>query len=199
MQESSTSEISLPGGLMASAAFPLLFGLLAIMGYTETTREECTGRLWYKSCTEVRIPLDERLPWLYMGIGLFVLAAALLVLGLYLALRSSPRRAPKHRDLKRYEAILTGVETMSVSRIAAITDRSPAKVRREIDRLISAGELSDFYVDHAEDQVVSKKYVPKRSTKVVIACPGCGANNAVIVGIPQHCSFCGKLLEMGRN
>ena len=40
--------------------------------------------------------------------------------------------------LKKYQAILTGVETMRVQQIADITDSSPSRVRREIqahDRL----------------------------------------------------------------
>src|SRR5690606_38351993 len=89
--------------------------------------------------------------------------------------------------LKRYLSILTGVESISVQKIASITNSNPAKVRREIQSMIDSDMIDDFHIDYGADQVVSKKHVPKTSRKTVVTCRACGANNELIVGITRPC------------
>lgn len=177
------------GGLLYVALMAALFGFLELMTFTESTEEKCKGHLWSKKCVDVGIPLGERLPDLFIAIGLF--AVALLCVFAAFQLIST------QGHLKKYQAILTGVEVMKIGQIADITHGSPSKVRNEIQRLIDSEEISDFYIDYSADQVVSKKYIPKTSHKTVVKCSECGGNNEVIVGITKHCSFCGQPLRLG--
>ena len=63
-----------------------------------------------KECTDVAIPLGERVPHLFIAIALFAFAALSAVGALLLTLTQS--------HLKKYQAILTGVESMPVQQIA---------------------------------------------------------------------------------
>lgn len=181
----------LAGGLLYVAVMAALFGLLSLMVYTESTEEKCKGHLWSKKCVDVEIPLSERLPDLFTAIGLFVLVLFCLFVAFQLIATQG--------HLKKYQAILTGVEVMKISQIAGITHGSPSKVRNEIQRLIDSEEISDFYIDYGSDQVVSRKYIPRTSHKTVVKCSECGGNNEVIVGITKHCSFCGQPLLLGTS
>lgn len=176
------------GVLYFSVAFGML-GLGLVFGFTESTEEKCTGHLWTKKCVDVEIPMGERLPYLIASIALVGLA----LFGFYVAFQLIATQG----HLKKYQAILTGVETMTVGQIADITHSSPSKVRNEIQRLIDTEEISDFYIDYSADQVVSRKYIPKTSHKTVTKCSGCGATNEVIVGITKHCGYCGQPLMLG--
>lgn len=173
-------------GLLFAAGFAALYAIISVGVYTESTEEKCKGHLWAKECKDIPIPLGERLPWLLLGIGLLVFAA----FGALAALRLISTQG----HLKKYQAILTGVETMAISRIADITRSSPSKVRNEIQMLIDSEEISDFYIDYQADQVVSKRYVPKSSHKTVVTCRLCGAHNELIVGITRSCAACGEPL-----
>tara|TARA_Y100000815_G_scaffold99873_2_gene88516 strand:- start:3182 stop:3775 length:594 start_codon:yes stop_codon:yes gene_type:complete len=177
---------SIAGGLVFAAVFAVLFGFLDLMIFTESTEEKCEGHLWNKECTDVAIPLGERIPHLFIAIGLFALAALAVVCALLLTLTQS--------HLKKYQAILTGVESMPVQQIADITHMRVSRVRNEIQTLIDSDEISDFYIDYQRDQVVSKKYVPKSSHKTVVTCRLCGAHNELIVGITRSCAACGEPL-----
>jgi len=97
----------------------------------------------------------------------------------------------------QYLAVLTGVETIPIQRIAEITHSRPSKVRDDIQSMIDSGMISDFYIDYSADQVVSRKYTPKSSHKTVVTCSGCGGNSELIVGITKVCSFCGQPLLLG--
>ncbi len=176
-------------GLLLAAIATSLFGSLMAMGFTETTKEECTGHLFLKKCVEAQIPLSVRITYLLAAIALFAVALTCVAATLKLMTMQG--------HLKRYEAILTGVESLSVPRIAEITNSRPTKVRTEIQGLIDSGLISDFYIDYSADQVHSRKYVPKTSHKTVVKCSECGGNNEMIVGITKHCSFCGQPLLLG--
>jgi hypothetical protein len=173
-------------GLLFVAFYAALFGFLNVMTFTESSEEKCEGHLWNKECHDVAIPLSERLPDLIIAIGLFALAAMAVAGALVLTLTQT--------HLKKYQAILTGVESMPVQRIADITHLRPSRVRNEIQRLIDSDEINDFYIDYQADQVVSKKYVPKSSHKTVVTCRLCGAHNELIVGITRSCAACGEPL-----
>ena len=97
----------------------------------------------------------------------------------------------------RYLAILAGVETIPIQRIAEITNSRPSKVRDDIQSMIDSDMIADFYIDYSADLVVSRKYIPKASYKTVVTCTSCGGNNELIVGITKTCSFCGQPLVLG--
>jgi hypothetical protein len=177
---------SIATGLLSAAGFAAMFAILCIGAFTEATEEKCTGHLWTKKCTDIPVPMSERLPWLLLGIGLLAFAA----FGALAALRLISTQG----HLKKYQAILTGVEAMSIGRIAEVTRSSASKARSEIQMLIDSEEISDFYIDYQADQVVSKKYVPKSSHKTVVTCRLCGAHNELIVGITRSCAACGEPL-----
>jgi hypothetical protein len=134
------------------------------------------------------VPLWTRLLYLFIGLVLIAVAALLV----YLRVRQAALRA-SHR---KYIAILTGVERMKVQQIAGITNTSPSKVFRDIQRMIDSGLIDDAHIDYQAEEVVSKKYVPRISHKTVVACGACGANNELIVGITRPCRACGEPLVL---
>lgn len=182
------------GGVIAALGLPMIIAgcgaLLGFLHFFETTVEKCEGHLWNKECTDVPVPLGERVASLMAGIGLSALLVTAAIFCLALMMSQS--------HLKKYQAILTGVEVMSVQKIANITHVRPARVRSEIQSLIDSDEIDDFYIDYGADNVVSRKYIPKTSHKTVVKCTECGGNNEVIVGITRHCSFCGQPLLLGQ-
>lgn len=173
-------------GLLFAAGLSVLFGLLCVAAFSETT--ETSGALWWKKTTE--IPLSERSPWLIAGVLLMAVALVCAVVAIRLFLM--------HGAAKKYVAILSGVESIKIRRIADITKSSPSKVYGDIQAMIDSGTLEDFYIDYGIEQVVSKKFVPKNSHKTVVVCSGCHGHNEVIVGITKACSFCRQPLVMER-
>ncbi|KAA1415354.1 hypothetical protein F0U44_21995 [Nocardioides humilatus] len=184
--------------MIAVALLPVA-GISAVLGLILTglgvaggeTVEECSGHLMWKECEDVYHDWSRGTDIFLMGSGTFLLVVALL------SVVTAIRLATRQGHLKRYMAILTGVETMSIERIADITRSRPSRVRSEIQSMIDSGMVNDFYIDYGADQVVSKKYVPKMSHKTVVKCSECGGNNDLIVGITKHCSFCGQPLLLG--
>ncbi|MGY2702790.1 hypothetical protein [Nocardioides sp. HB32] len=173
----------------------LVFGIVGAVFFglsfkTKRTETETSGHLWWKdeTTTTAEVPLATRLLLLFIGLALIAIAAVCV----YVRIRQAARRAAQ----KKYLAILTGIEVMKVHQIAAITNSSPPRVYRDIQRMIDAGAIDDFYIDYTAEQVVSKKYVPKNSHKTVVTCRACGANNELIVGITRPCAACGEPLVL---
>lgn len=177
------------------ALLALPFGIVGVVFVgltfrTSSSKTESSGHLWWKdeSTITTEIPLSTRLVFLFVGLVLLAVAA----LCAYLFVRRTRRQA----DQRKYVAILTGIETMSVHQVAAITNTDSSRVYRDIQRMIDAGLLDEYYVDYTTEQVVSKKYVPKSSHKTVVTCRACGANNELIVGITRACVACGEPLVL---
>ena len=166
-----------------------MFGLLMFLGYARTT--ETSGMLWWQE--ERVVPMSERVPYLQGAIALWVVAAALGAVAVWLLVTVPERKLNK---LKRYVPILKGVERIPVHEIASITNSNPSVVFRDIQTMIDTGMIQDFYVDYQAGQVVSRKYVPEQSHKTVVKCLSCGANSEVIVGITRACTYCGQPLVL---
>lgn len=170
------------GSMQGAAPIAAFFGLLMILAFSETTEEKCSGALLWKECSDVSVPMSERLTYLAAGVGLLVFALVCVVGSLQLM--------GVRGRLKKYDAILTGVESMSVMQIASIVRSSPDRVRDEIQLMIDAEMIDDVYIDYGRDLVITKKYVPASSYKTVVVCGKCHANNELIVGITKSCVFC---------
>ncbi len=174
------------GGLGSFLLF--LFGLLLFFGYNQTT--ESSGMLWWGETHDV--PMSERVGYLQGAIACW--AAAVILGGITIWL-TAIRRSRGDR-LKRYVPILKGVESIPVQQVASIANVEPARVYRDIQRMIDSGMLEDFYLDYQAGRIVSKKYTPEHSHKTVATCPGCGARSEVIVGITTPCGYCGQPLPV---
>lgn len=176
-------------GLLGLAAMlSVLVGALCLGAASKATQTETSGHLWWKSETTSIVPTQTRIGWLVAGIVLVALAIALAAVAIRLVTRQGA--------LKKYEAILTGVEVISVQRISDITGLSRSRVYKDIRAMLRSGMIDDLYVDYQREQVVSRKYIPKTSHKTVVTCSGCGGTNEVIVGITRTCSFCGQPLVL---
>jgi hypothetical protein len=173
-------------GLLAVALFTGMMGLIACLGFAESTNEKCTGHLFWEKCVDVVVPMSQRVTFLVIGVALLSVAAVCALAALRLATLSG--------HLNRYVAILRGVETMSIQQIADITKSTPGRARDEIQRMIDSEMITDVYIDYSNDRVVSKKFIPQESHKTVVKCSECGGNNELIVGITRACSFCGQPL-----
>ncbi|GAA4363875.1 hypothetical protein [Nocardioides caricicola] len=170
-------------GIVGAVLFGLSFD-------TETTKTETSGHLWWKdeTTTTTEVPLGTRLLLLFIGLVLLAIAA----LCVYLFVKRSRREAAQ----RKYLAILTGIEVMTVQEIAAKTRLNSSTVYRDIQGMIDAGVIGDFYIDYNSERVVSTKYLPKSSHKTVVACQLCGAHNELIVGITRACVACGTPLVL---
>jgi len=175
----------------------IVAGVLAIAGFVfvgltfKTAKTTTTGHLLWKQKHTTEVALGTRI--LYLFIGLVLLAVAVFFVRLLM------QRLARQAAQKKYVAILTGIETIPVQKVMAKTNADRATVLSDIQRMIDAGIIEDFYVDYEADRVVSKKYVPKTGHKTVVTCPSCGANNEVIVGITRPCNSCGEPLAIGAN
>ena len=175
--------------LLVAAGVLLAYGvLLPAVQFTTTAESSSSGALWWRETTERSVPLDERLPYLFIAIAGFAVVALLVATAVRLFTMQS--------SLRKYPPILVGVESMRIQQIADIANTSMTRVYRDIQAMIDSGMISDFYIDYKAEQVVSKKYIPERSHKTVVTCSGCGGNSEVIVGIPRDCSFCGQPLVL---
>jgi hypothetical protein len=174
------------GALMVSA------GAILLDESAQETRKstKTTGHLWWAKTTTTitHIPEAERRMNLLMGVGWLIAAAVVFAAAAWLFRRQ--------RRSKRYQAILTGIESMDVQRIAGITGDPVVRVRREIQHMIDSEAITDIYIDYEADRVISKKYIPKMSHKTVVVCTGCGARNELIVGITKACDYCGDPLVL---
>ena len=147
-------------GVLWVAMILALFGVAGIADFTEKTKS--SGHLFWKDTAERT--LGERMPSLLGGLAAIALALLCVVAAL--------RLITVQGGLKKYPPILTGVESMKIQQIADITNSKPSRVYRDIQTLIDSGVVKDFYIDHKAGQVVSRKYIPKRSHKTVVTCPG---------------------------
>lgn len=174
--------------LVLSAVLSALFGALCFGVASEETQTKSSGHLWWRSETTSNVATETRVGWLMAGIVMVLIAVALAAV----AIRLAKGRAA----LKKYEAILTGVEVIPVQQISDITGHSRSRVYKDLQAMLRSGMIDDVYVDYQREQVVSRKYIPKTSYKTVVTCSGCGGNNEVIVGITRTCSFCGQPLVL---
>lgn len=190
--KNSKSELTDPNSLARTgglgAAFFFLMGLLLLMGYSKST--ESSGMLWWSETHDV--PMSERIGYLQGAIACWVAAALLTGITIWLTVI---RRGRGDR-LRRYVAILKGVESIPVQQVASIVNVKPAKVYQDVQRMIDLEMIEDFYLDYQTGQIVSKKYTPERSHKTVATCPSCGARSEVIVGITRSCPYCAQPLPV---
>lgn len=176
------------GIALALAMVAMILALLGSVGVGDFfEKTKTSGHLMWKH-TEAR-SLGDRMPSLIGGLAALVIAILCVLAALWLLTMQG--------RLKKYPPILTGVESIKVHRIAAITNSSTSRVYRDIQGLIDSGVIDDFYIDYQGEQVVSTKYLPKSSHKTVVSCGACGANNEVIVGITQPCRSCGEPVLLG--
>ncbi len=116
------------GGLVLAAGAAACFGLvLTSLGIAGgETVEECTGHLVWKECEKVYNDwsLATSVFIIVAGVGLLIFAAGAVYAAILLSLTRS--------HLNKYQAILTGVEVMSIQKVADITHVRPSKVRSEI-------------------------------------------------------------------
>ncbi|MDR6119717.1 hypothetical protein QE370_002901 [Aeromicrobium sp. SORGH_AS981] len=159
-------------------------GLMCILASTTVESTETSGHLWWKETTANADAGSERFGWFLAALIFLGIAAAC---G-YWALRISTQAG----RLRKYPPILKGVESMPVQRVADIAGVRVSTAYRDLRTLISSGTVDEFYIDNGSGTIVNKSYVPERSQKAVVECPGCGTRNEVIIGIPKSCKSCGE-------
>lgn len=159
----------------------------SLIKFTQKTTKTTTGIFFKKTITEHH-SFSERLPYLISAITLVVIA-------IYLFKTAAKMFVIQNR-YKKYEAIIKGTERISIQDLSDITGNTRKNVVTDLQNMIDSEIISDYYIDHKSDAVISKKFIPETSTRKVVRCDNCSAANEIIVGIPKNCEYCGTPLNV---
>ncbi|MBC6499803.1 hypothetical protein H7R52_18755 [Weissella confusa] len=69
----------------------------------------------------------------------------------------------------KYEAIIKGTERISIQDLSDITGNTRKNVVTDLQNMIDSEIISDYYIDHKSDAVISKKFIPETSTRIAFA------------------------------
>ena len=174
------------GALLGAAFFVGDFSFLMFLGFFE--EKETTGIIFKKTVVH---PLSERLPYLFIGIGLIIIAILCLIFALKLVLYQGQH--------KKYKAILKGIDSISVSKVSEITNTTERQTMNVIQNMIDSSLIDDVYVDYTRREIVNKNYIPNDIKKTVNTCKNCGRNNIVIIGVPKKCDYCQTPIVLSWN
>ena len=136
--------------------------------------------------------------------GVFI-GFALIAGGVLLLLKTSKikKTAIKY---KNYIDIVINHEDRSIDNISSSLGLSYDIVLKELQNMIEIGYLRDAYIHHSNREIVFKKHEPAVQAQssmsaqgefntTAVQCPGCGANNVIVVGRVTECEFCGTPIK----
>ena len=103
---------------------------------------------------------------------------------------------------KKYVALIYGQQITSIYDIAVSTSRTNDFVRRDLQKLIIKGYLTDLEIDLAANRVIagSKTAQAQAARQAELdkyekyACSNCGASGVRLKGEQKVCEYCGSAL-----
>jgi len=122
----------------------------------------------------------------------------------YLFARKSKLRGERY---KKYIAMIVNQNQTSIDNIAAAVGVPYATAAKELQKMISAGYFIGAYINDSQREIILTHIAPQQGPSaavvadvsqaqtMVVACPGCGANNRVVVGQFAECEYCGSPLQ----
>ena len=131
-----------------------------------------------------------------VGIGLMMIAGGVVILK---KASNTKRTAIKY---KKYIDLTVNQNVRSIDDIASSTGVSYDIAVKDLQNMIDLGYLRDASIHQDTREIILYQYVPvlyaQESTNVqtsaqeiAVKCPGCGANNVVVVGKVSECEYCG--------
>lgn len=139
---------------------------------------------------------------IFVGVGVFYLIAGIVLK------RFSKKLLESAENTKKYLAIVINGNVRQLDSIAATVGKPYDEVKKDLQKLIDNGYLKNAYINESTREIV----IPQPSATImaeatanasasssagtstrIIACPCCGANNAV-VGAAGECEYCGSPL-----
>lgn len=130
---------------------------------------------------------------LMLGLA-FVIGGVLLIL----KVSKTKKTAVKY---KKYIDTVVNQNIRSIDNIASIVGLPYDVVAKDLQDMIDAGYLKDAYIHQSNREIILKQqetatytqetYTDQTAPQTKAArCPGCGANNVVIVGQVSECEYC---------
>lgn len=124
------------------------------------------------------------------------------------ALRRSSKKIKKEaNEIKEYLSIIVNRNIRQLDEMVYITGKPYEVIRGDIQKMIDRGYLKSAYIDDSLKEVIlpNSTPVPQSGAHVVtanaasarskiVACPCCGANNAIYGDIGE-CEYCGSPLK----
>lgn len=168
---------SLYGGVML-----FLFGLINFMAFGEIKTTKETGHFFWKKSTVVFHSFDERVPYLIIAIVCLAIALLLFVVVLKLVIITG--------RFKKYVGMIKGVDRIEIQKLSDIANSSPKKVTDDLQNMIDAGYIKNYYIDYKVGILVNKNAKPIQIKKNKIKCKQCGAINELINNSNKCCQYC---------
>jgi Zn finger protein HypA/HybF involved in hydrogenase expression len=132
--------------------------------------------------------------------GAIIMGLAMVVGGILLLQKSSKMKKTAAK-YKKYIDIIVNQNVRSIDNIAASIGLSYDVAAKDLQDMINIGYLKDAYVNQGNREIVFKQNEPAaylqategqaNAQKIAVRCPGCGANNVVVVGRVSECEYCG--------
>ena len=138
-------------------------------------------------------PSDETAGGIIIGLAM--------VVGGVLVLRKASKTKMIAAKYKRYIDLVVNQNTRSIDNIAAAVGISYDIAAKDLQDMIDIGYLKDAYVHQSNREIILKQNEPVAYTqtsinvqastqKIAVRCPGCGANNVVVIGRVSECEHC---------
>lgn len=134
--------------------------------------------------------------------GSGILLALLFLGGGVLLLRKVSKTKKTAIKYKKYIDIVVNQNVQSIENVASAVGSSYDDVAKDLQNMINIGYLKDAFIHHGNREIVLKQRETVVYTQNAVfgqsapqtkatRCPGCGANNVVVVGRVSECEYCG--------
>jgi len=138
--------------------------------------------------------------------GFMILWALGLIIGGIVLLVKASKTKKIAVKYKQYIDIVVNQNVRSIDNIASTVGLSYNIVAKDLQNMIDIGYLRDAYIHHSNREIAFKQHestVYAQATTVgqvapqtiAVRCPGCGANNVVVVGKVSECEYCGNAIN----
>ncbi|MEQ8235210.1 MAG: hypothetical protein ABRQ23_00355 [Syntrophomonadaceae bacterium] len=131
-----------------------------------------------------------------------IIVGLAMIVGGVIVLRKASETKKTAAKYKKYIDIVVNHNIRSIDNIAATVGLSYDVAVKDLQDMINIGYLKDAYINQGNREIVLKQnesaaYAQASTSdqaatqKLAVRCPGCGANNVVVVGRVLECEYCG--------
>lgn len=174
---------NIKNSLLYVATFLGFFGIVGIAESMATTREE----KWLFITKVIDVPIEERISSFVLAISFIIISGVCLVLAW--------RITTSVKRFARYEIIIRELPIIELRQLADMTNTNSRKVAADLQNMLDAGYISNYYIDHQKNMLVNQNITIESQGKISIKCPQCGAMNEAIIGLKNLCEYCDSPLD----